>query len=74
MLGISPYAIHPSGSKLTQGMARNRGQHGEQACCHIARTPSTAEGAQVLFSDLLKARLKDYLASHPDGYKNTIRI
>ena len=42
--------------------------------CHITCTPGTAEGAQVLFCNLLKARLKDYLASHPDGYKNTIRI
>ena len=27
--------------------------------CHITHTPGTAEGAQVLFSDLLKERLKD---------------
>ena len=42
--------------------------------CHITHTPGTPEGAQVLFSDLLKERLKDYLASHPDGYEDTIQI
>lgn len=42
--------------------------------CHITRTPGTAEGAQVLFSDLLKERLTDYLVSHPNGHEDTIRI
>ena len=36
--------------------------------------PVPQRGAQVLFSDLLKERLKDYLVSHPDGYEDTIRI
>ena len=42
--------------------------------CHITRTPGKAEGAQVLFSDLFKKRLTDYLASHPNGHEDTMRI
>lgn len=39
--------------------------------CHITHTPGTAAVAQVLFSDLLKERLRDYFASHPDGQEET---
>jgi len=39
--------------------------------CHITCTPGTAEGEQILFSDLLKERLRDYLESHPDGHEHT---
>lgn len=42
--------------------------------CHVTSTPGTVEGAQMSLNDLLRERIREHLASHPDDHDNTITI
>ena len=42
--------------------------------CHISPTPGEAEGAQVSFSELLKERIQDYVANHPNVDNIEVKI
>ena len=42
--------------------------------CHISPTQGEAEGAQVSFSELLKERIQDHVASHPNKIMDNVEV
>lgn len=42
--------------------------------CHITCTPGSTEGAQMVFTDLLREWIKDHLASHPGDQGKPVKV
>ena len=42
--------------------------------CHITCTPGSTEGAQMVFTDLLREWIKDCLASHPGDQGKPVKV